>query len=182
YVFGDAGTFIVDIFEQSIENVKNLFNALRKLVTGDFQGAWDDVIKTFTDSVALLRKPFDEFMKWVLGLFANLGETIKNTISNAASNAWNATKSFFGFGEDEQQPQQGGTGGGNGGIGPGGIPYGINAAVGIAGGGAAYNNSYSFSQQNYITAPDATAAGEAVVDRSQQQMSDARRMYSGNGR
>ncbi|WP_257590116.1 phage tail tape measure protein [Salmonella enterica] len=56
YVFGDAGTFIVDIFEQSIENVKNLFNALRKLVTGDFQGAWDDVIKTFTDSVALLRK------------------------------------------------------------------------------------------------------------------------------
>lgn len=38
YVFGDAGTFIVDIFEQSIENVKNLFNALRKLVTGDFQG------------------------------------------------------------------------------------------------------------------------------------------------
>ncbi|ECR8541484.1 phage tail tape measure protein [Salmonella enterica subsp. salamae] len=182
YVFGDAGTFIVDIFEQSIENVKNLFNALRKLVTGDFQGAWDDVIKTFTDSVALLRKPFDEFMEWVLGLFANLGETIKNTISNAASNAWNATKSFFGFGEDEQQPQQGGTGGGNGGIGPGGIPYGINAAVGIAGGGAAYNNSYSFSQQNYITAPDATAAGEAVVDRSQQQMSDARRMYSGNGR
>ncbi|ECO0584324.1 hypothetical protein XS81_13545 [Salmonella enterica subsp. diarizonae] len=180
YVFGDAGTFIVDIFKQSIENVKALFSTLSKLITGDFQGAWDDVVKSFTDSVALLRKPFDEFMKWVLGLFANLGETIKNTISNAASNAWNATKSFFGFGEDEQQ--QGVTGGGNGGMSPDGIPYGMNAAVGIAGGGAAYNNSYSFSQQNYITAPDATAAGDAVVDRSQQQMSDARRMYSGNGR
>ncbi|EEO0341360.1 phage tail tape measure protein [Salmonella enterica] len=182
YVFGDAGTFIVDIFEQSIENVKALFSALSKLVTGDFQGAWDDVVKAFTDSVALLKKPFDEFMKWVLGLFANLGETIKNTISNAASNAWNATKSFFGFGEDEQQPQQGVTGGGNGGIGPGGIPYGMNAAVGIAGGGAAYNNSYTSNQQIYVTAPDAVAAGNAVADSTQQQQKDAKRMFSRNGK
>lgn len=172
--------YIIAIFKQGIENIKLLFSALSKLVTGDFQGAWDDVVKSFTDSVALLRKPFDEFMKWVLGLFANLGETIKNTISNAASNAWNATKSFFGFGEDEQQ--QGVTGGGNGGMSPGGIPYGMNAAVGLGSDSSSYNNSYSFSQQNYITAPNATAAGEAVVDRSQQQMSDARRMYSGNGR
>lgn len=182
YVFGDAGTFIVDIFEQSIENVKALFSALSKLVTGDFQGAWDDVVKAFTDSVALLKKPFDEFMKWVLGLFANLGETIKNTISNAASNAWNATKSFFGFGEDEQQPQQGVTGGGNGGIGSGGIPYGMNAAVGIAGGGAAYNNSYTSNQQIYVTAPDAVAAGNAVADSTQQQQKDAKRMFSRNGK
>ncbi|EDB6599527.1 hypothetical protein AHR24_22610 [Salmonella enterica subsp. diarizonae] len=182
YVFGDAGTFIVDIFEQSIENVKALFSALSKLVTGDFQGAWDDVVKAFTDSVALLKKPFDEFMKWVLGLFANLGETIKNTISNAASNAWNATKSFFGFGEDEQQPQQGVTGGGNGGMSPGGIPYGMNAAVGIAGGGAAYNNSYTSNQQIYVTAPDAVAAGNAVADSTQQQQKDAKRMFSRNGK
>lgn len=172
--------YIIAIFKQGIENIKLLFSALSKLVMGDFQGAWDDVVKSFTDSVALLRKPFDEFMKWVLGLFANLGETIKNTISNAASNAWNATKSFFGFGDDEQQ--QGVTGGGNGGMSPDGIPYGMNAAVSLGGGSSSYNNSYSFSQQNYITAPNATAAGEAVVDRSQQQMSDARRMYSGNGR
>lgn len=172
--------FIIDVFKQGIENIKLLFSALSKLVTGDFQGAWDDVVKSFTDSVALLRKPFDEFMKWVLGLFANLGETIKNTISNAASNAWNATKSFFGFGEDEQQ--QGVTGGGNGGIGPGGIPYGMNAAVGIAGGGAAYNNSYSSNQQIYVTAPDAVAAGNAVADSTQQQQKDAKRMFSRNGK
>ncbi|MFU2148834.1 phage tail tape measure protein [Hafnia paralvei] len=172
--------YIIAIFKQGIENIKLLFSALSKLVTGDFQGAWDDVVKSFTDSVALLRKPFDEFMKWVLGLFANLGETIKNTISNAASNAWNATKSFFGFGEDEQQ--QGVTGGGNGGMSPGGIPYGMNAAVGIAGDSSSYNNSYSFSQQNYITAPDAVASGNAVADRTQQQQKDAKRMFSRNGK
>lgn len=65
--------YIIAIFKQGIDNIKLLFSALSKLVTGDFQGAWDDVVKSFTDSVALLRKPFDEFMKWVLGLFANLG-------------------------------------------------------------------------------------------------------------
>lgn len=172
--------YIIAIFKQGIENIKLLFSALSKLVTGDFQGAWDDVVKSFTDSVALLRKPFDEFMKWVLGLFANLGETIKNTISNAASNAWNATKSFFGFGEDE--PQQGVTGGGNGGMSPGGIPYGMNAAVGLGGDSSSYNNSYTFSQQNYITAPDAVAAGNAVADSTQQQQKDAKRMFSRNGK
>ncbi|MGS3576340.1 phage tail tape measure protein [Citrobacter freundii] len=172
--------YIVDVFKQGIENIKLLFSALSKLVTGDFQGAWDDVVKSFTDSVALLRKPFDEFMKWVLGLFANLGETIKNTISNAASNAWNATKSFFGFGEDEQP--HGVTGGGNGGMSPGGIPYGMNAAVGLGSDSSSYNNSYSFSQQNYITAPDAVAAGNAVADSTQQQQKDAKRMFSRNGK
>lgn len=172
--------YIIDVFKQGIENIKLLFSALSKLVTGDFQGAWDDVVKSFTESVALLRKPFDEFMQWVLGLFANLGETIKNTISNAASNAWNATKSFFGFGEDEQQ--QGVTGGGNGGMSPGGIPYGMNAAVGLGSDSSSYNNSYSFSQQNYITAPDAVAAGNAVADSTQQQQKDAKRMFSRNGK
>ncbi|HAK1938794.1 TPA: hypothetical protein H1Q11_004814 [Salmonella enterica] len=180
YVFGDTGTFIVDIFGQSIENVKALFRALGKLVTGDFQGAWDDVVKAFTDSVALLRKPFDEFMKWVLGLFANLGETIKNTISNAASNAWNATKSFFGFGEDEQQPQQGVAGGGNGGIGSGGVPYGMNAVVGITGGGV--TSSSNVSQQNtiYINTSDPVVAGNTAADSLQQSMKDANRL-SGRG-
>lgn len=172
--------YIIAIFKQGIENIKLLFSALSKLVTGDFQGAWDDVVKSFTDSVALLRKPFDEFMKWVLGLFATLGDTIKNTISNAASNAWNATKSFFGFGEDEQQ--QGVTGGGNGGMSPGGIPYGMNAAVGLGSDSSSYNNSYSFSQQNYITVPDAVAAGNAVADSTQQQQKDAKRMFSRNGK
>ncbi|EBP0012923.1 hypothetical protein HX37_19405 [Salmonella enterica] len=182
YVFGDTGTFIVDIFGQSIENVKALFRALGKLVTGDFQGAWDDVVKAFTDSVALLRKPFDEFMKWVLGLFANLGETIKNTISNAASNAWNATKSFFGFGEDEQQPQQGVAGGGNGGIGSGGVPYGMNAVVGIAGGGV--TSSSNVSQQNtiYINTSDPVVAGNTAAGSLQQSMKDANRLSGRGGR
>ena len=172
--------YIIEIFKQGIENIKLLFSALSKLVTGDFQGAWDDVVKSFTDSVALLRKPFDEFMKWVLGLFANLGETIKNTISNAASNAWNATKSFFGFGEDEQQ--QGVTGGGNGGMSPGGIPYGMNAAVGIAGGGVTSNSSVSQQNTIHINTSDPVVAGNAAADSLQQNMKDANRLSGRGGR
>ncbi|AUV43970.1 phage tail protein [Citrobacter freundii complex sp. CFNIH9] len=180
YVFGDAGSFVVDVFTTAIENTKLMFSALWKLVTGDFEGAWGDVVKIFDNGVELMKKPFTAFIDWAKNIFAGLGEYISNIISNAASNAWNATKSFFGFGEDEQQ--QGVTGGGNGGIGPGGIPYGMNAAVGIAGGGAAYNNSYSSNQQIYVTAPDAVAAGNAVADSTQQQQKDAKRMFSRNGK
>lgn len=172
--------YIIAIFKQGIENIKLLFSALSKLVTGDFQGAWDDVVKSFTDSVALLRKPFDEFMKWVLGLFANLGETIKNTISNAASNAWNATKSFFGFGEDEQQ--QGVTGGGNGGMSPGGIPYGMNAAVGLAGGGMTSNSNVSQQNTIHINTSDPVVAGNTAADNLQQNMKDANRLSGRGGR
>ncbi|MGV4230674.1 phage tail tape measure protein [Citrobacter portucalensis] len=172
--------YIIAIFKQGIENIKLLFSALSKLVTGDFQGAWDDVVKSFTDSVALLRKPFDEFMKWVLGLFANLGETIKNTISNAASNAWNATKSFLGFGEDEQL--QGVTGGGNGGMSPDGIPYGMNAAVGIAGGGVTSNSSVSQQNTIHINTSDPVVAGNTAVDSLQQNMKDANRLSGRGGR
>lgn len=172
--------YIIEVFKQGIENIKLLFSALSKLVTGDFQGAWDDVVKSFTDSVALLRKPFDEFMKWVLGLFANLGETIKNTISNAASNAWNATKSFFGFGEDEQQLVA--SGGGNGGMSPDGIPYGMNAAVGIAGGGVTSNSSVSQQNTIHINTSDPVVAGNAAADSLQQNMKDANRLSGRGGR
>lgn len=172
--------YIIEIFKQGIENIKLLFSALSKLVTGDFQGAWDDVVKSFTESVALLRKPFDEFMQWVLGLFANLGETIKNTINNAASNAWNATKSFFGFGEDE--PQQGVTGGGNGGMSPDGIPYGMNAAVGIAGGGVTSNSSVSQQNTIHINTSDPVVAGNTAADSLQQNMKDANRLSGRGGR
>ncbi|WFX93259.1 hypothetical protein [Citrobacter braakii] len=172
--------YIIEVFKQGIENIKLLFSALSKLVTGDFQGAWDDVVKSFTNSVALLRKPFDEFMKWVLGLFANLGETIKNTISNAASNAWNATKSFFGFGEDEQQLVV--SGGGNGGMSPDGIPYGMNAAVGIAGGGVTSNSSVSQQNTIHINTSDPVVAGNAAADSLQQNMKDANRLSGRGGR
>ncbi|HHT8253080.1 TPA: phage tail tape measure protein [Citrobacter braakii] len=172
--------YIIEVFKQGIENIKLLFSALSKLVTGDFQGAWDDVVKSFTDSVALLRKPFDEFMKWVLGLFANLGETIKNTISNAASNAWNATKSFFGFGEDEQQLVV--SGGGNGGMSPDGIPYGMNAVVGIAGGGVTSNSSVSQQNTIHINTSDPVVAGNAAADSLQQNMKDANRLSGRGGR
>ncbi|MDV0653537.1 phage tail tape measure protein [Citrobacter freundii] len=180
YVFGDAGEFVVDVFTTAIENTKLMFSALWKLVTGDFEGAWGDVVKIFDNGVELMKKPFTAFIDWAKNIFAGLGEYISNIISNAASNAWNATKSFFGVGEDEQQ--QGVTGGGNGGMSPGGIPYGMNAAVGLGSDSSSYNNSYSFSQQNYITAPDAVAAGNAVADSTQQQQKDAKRMFSRNGK
>lgn len=189
--------YIIAIFKQCVENIKLLFSALGKLITGDFQGAWDDVVKSFTESVALLRKPFDEFMQWVLGLFANLGETIKNTISNAASNAWNATKSFFGLGEDEQPPEsygggvgkgersQGVTGGGAGGMGPNGIPYGmpgINGAVALAGGGMTSNSNVSQQNTIHINTSDPVVAGNTAADSLQQNMKDANRLSGRGGR
>lgn len=172
--------YIIESFKVGLDNILLMFSALWKLVTGDFEGAWADVVKIFDNSVEQMKAPFTAFIDWAKNIFAGLGDYIGNVITNAASNAWSATKSFFGFGDDEKQ--QGPTGGGNGGIGAGGIPYGMNEAVSMSGGGAAYNNSYSSNQQIYITAPDAKAAGDAVVDSSQQHMRDARRMYSGNGK
>lgn len=114
-------------------------------------------------------------------LFAGLGDYISNTISNAASNAWTATKSFFGFGDDEKQGAgaAGGYGGNNG------IPYGnpgLNGNLAYATGGASSNNSFSFGQTVYVTAPDAVAAGNAVVDSSQQQQKEAQRFFGRGGR
>lgn len=182
YVFGDAGEFVVDVFTTAIENTKLMFSALWKLLTGDFEGAWSDVVKIFDNTIELLKKPFISFIDWAKNLFAGLGKYIGDTISNAATNAWNATKSFFGFDGDEQTGQ---SGGGHGGLGQNGIPYGmpsVNDSLSMSGAGSTSNSSYSFSQQNYITAPDAVAAGNAVSDRSQQQQREAQRMYSRGGR
>ncbi|EBH6594991.1 phage tail tape measure protein [Salmonella enterica subsp. enterica serovar Fulica] len=180
YVFGDAGAFVVDVFTIAIENTKLMFSALWKLVTGDFEGAWGDVVKIFDNGVELMKKPFTAFIDWAKNIFAGLGEYISNIISNAASNAWNATKSFFGFGEDEQQ--QGVTGGGNGGMSPDGIPYGMNAAVGIAGGGVTSNSSVSQQNTIHINTSDPVVAGNTAADSLQQNMKDANRLSGRGGR
>ncbi|NGF66938.1 MULTISPECIES: phage tail tape measure protein [Citrobacter freundii complex] len=180
YVFGDAGEFVVDVFTTAIENTKLMFSALWKLVTGDFEGAWGDVVKIFDNGVELMKKPFTAFIDWAKNIFAGLGEYISNIISNAASNAWNATKSFLGFGEDEQQ--QGVTGGGNGGMSPDGIPYGMNAAVGIAGGGVTSNSSVSQQNTIHINTSDPVVAGNTAADSLQQNMKDANRLSGRGGR
>ncbi|EKS7703267.1 hypothetical protein QCL74_002915 [Salmonella enterica] len=180
YVFGDAGAFVVDVFTTAIENTKLMFSALWKLVTGDFEGAWGDVVKIFDNGVELMKKPFTAFIDWAKNIFAGLGEYISNIISNAASNAWNATKSFFGFGEDEQQ--QGVTGGGNGGMSPDGIPYGMNAAVGISGGGVTSNSSVSQQNTIHINTSDPVVAGNTTADSLQQNMKDANRLSGRGGR
>lgn len=180
YVFGDAGAFVVDVFTTAIENTKLMFSALWKLVTGDFEGAWGDVVKIFDNGVELMKKPFTAFIDWAKNIFAGLGEYISNIISNAASNAWNATKSFFGFGEDEQQ--QGVTGGGNGGMSPGGIPYGMNAAVGLGGGGVTSNSSVSQQNTIHINTSDPVVAGNTAADSLQQNMKDANRLSGRGGR
>lgn len=180
YVFGDAGSFVVDIFTTAIENTKLMFSALWKLVTGDFEGAWGDVVKIFDNGVELMKKPFTAFIDWAKNIFAGLGEYISNIISNAASNAWNATKSFFGVGEDEQQ--QGVTGGGNGGMSPGGIPYGMNAAVGLGGGGVTSNSSVSQQNTIHINTSDPVVAGNTAADSLQQNMKDANRLSGRGGR
>lgn len=180
YVFGNAGAFVVDVFTTAIENTKLMFSALWKLVSGDFEGAWGDVVKIFDNGVELMKKPFTAFIDWAKNIFAGLGEYISNIISNAASNAWNATKSFFGFGEDEQQ--QGVTGGGNGGMSPDGIPYGMNAAVGIAGGGVTSNSSVSQQNTIHINTSDPVVAGNTAADSLQQNMKDANRLSGRGGR
>lgn len=180
YVFGDAGEFVVDVFTTAIENTKLMFSALWKLVTDDFEGAWGDVVKIFDNGVELMKKPFTAFIDWAKNIFAGLGEYISNIISNAASNAWNATKSFLGFGEDEQQ--QGVTGGGNGGMSPGGIPYGMNAAVGLGGGGVTSNSSVSQQNTIHINTSDPVVAGNTAADSLQQNMKDANRLSGRGGR
>ncbi|MDM8881643.1 hypothetical protein RS166_16145 [Escherichia coli] len=180
YVFGDAGAFVVDVFTTAIENTKLMFSALWKLVAGDFEGAWGDVVKIFDNGVELMKKPFTAFIDWAKNIFAGLGEYISNIISNAASNAWNATKSFFGVGEDEQQ--QGVTGGGNGGMSPGGIPYGMNAAVGLGGGGVTSNSSVSQQNTIHINTSDPVVAGNTAADSLQQNMKDANRLSGRGGR
>lgn len=173
--------FIVDTFSVAVENIKLLFGVLYKLLTGDFDGALQDMAKMVLNVVELMKKPFLAFVDWIKDIFSNIGEYIGNVISNAASNAWNATKSFFGFG-DEEANASAVSGGGIGGAGPNGIPYGMNDALGMANGGAASSNSFSSTQSIYITAPDAAAAGNAVADSSQQQQRDARRYFDRGGR
>lgn len=171
---------IIDSFKVGIENIQLMFSALWKLLTGDFEGAWGDVVKIFDNTIELLKNPFMAFIDWAKNIFSNLGDYIGNVISNAASNAWNATKSFFGFDGDEQGAMPSGGQGGNG---MNGIPYGtpgINDSLGM-GGGTAYSNSFSSSQNIYVNAPDAVAAGNAVVDSSQQQQREAQRMFSRGG-
>ncbi|EPM2821199.1 phage tail protein [Yersinia enterocolitica] len=179
YVFGDAGAFIVDAFTTAIENTKLIFSALWKLLTGDFEDAWSDVVKIFDNTVELLKKPFMAFIDWAKNIFSNLGDYIGNVISNAASSAWNSAKSFIGLGDDEEQSLPAYSSG----AGMKGIPYGapgINDSLGM-GGGTAYSSSYSSNQNIYLTAPDAVASAAAVADRSQQQQREAQRMFSRNG-
>lgn len=171
---------IIDSFKVGIENIQLVFSALWKLLTRDFEGAWGDVVKIFDNTIELLKNPFMAFIDWAKNIFSNLGDYIGNVISNAASNAWNATKSFFGFDGDEQGAMPSGGQGGNG---MNGIPYGtpgINDSLGM-GSGTAYSNSFSSSQNIYVNAPDAVAAGNAVVDSSQQQQREAQRMFSRGG-
>ncbi|MET3813304.1 hypothetical protein [Pantoea sp. UYEF8] len=168
-------------FTAFVEWVKLLFSGLWKLVTEDFAGAWANVSKIFTNTVELWKKPFTTFIDWVKALFAGLGDYIANTISNAASNAWTATKSFFGFGDDEKQ----GAGGAGGYGGNNGIPYGnpgLNGNLAYSTGGGSSSNSFSFGQNVYVTAPDAVAAGNAVVDSSQQQQKEAQRFFGRGGK
>ncbi|MDH1085296.1 hypothetical protein N5C79_02175 [Pantoea brenneri] len=168
-------------FTAFVEWVKLLFSGLWKLVTEDFAGAWANVSKIFTNTVELWKKPFITFIDWVKALFAGLGDYIANTISNAASNAWTATKSFFGFGDDEKQ----GAGGAGGYGGNNGIPYGnpgLNGNLAYSTGGGSSSNSFSFGQNVYVTAPDAVAAGNAVVDSSQQQQKEAQRFFGRGGK
>jgi len=173
--------FIIEWFKTAVENIKLMFTALWKLVTGDFMGAWKDVTKIFSNTIELWKRPFIALVGWAKNLFAGLGKYIGDVISNAASNAWNATKSFFGFGDDEKQGAGAATGyGGNNGI-PYGNP-GLNGNLAYSTGGASSNNSFSFGQNVYVTAHDAVAAGNAVVDSSQQQQKEAQRFFGRGGK
>ncbi|MBP2156860.1 hypothetical protein [Erwinia rhapontici] len=172
--------FIIDSFNVGVENIKLLFSALWKLLTGDFEGAWADVVSIFDNTIELLKKPFVSFIDWAKNIFSNLGDYIGNVISNAASDAWNATKSFFGFGDDEEQVTPAYSGGGSG---MNGIPYGapgINDNLAYTPGGAINNSSVSQSNTITINTSDPVVAGNTAANGLQQSMRDANRM-SGRG-
>ncbi|HHW4136294.1 TPA: hypothetical protein ACUU9J_004366, partial [Yersinia enterocolitica] len=61
---------IIDSFKVGVENIKLMFSALWKLLTGDFEGAWKDVVKIFDNTVELLKKPFMAFIDWAKNIFS----------------------------------------------------------------------------------------------------------------
>lgn len=172
--------FIIDSFKVGVENIKLMFSALWKLLTGDFQGAWDDVVGIFDNTVEHLKKPFIAFIDWAKNIFAGLGDYIGNVISNAASSAWDATKSFFGFGGDEVQQVPASAYGGNNGI-PYGNP-GLNENLAYTPGGAVSNLSVNQNTTMHIKTSDPVVAGNTAANGLQDGMRDANRMFSRGGR
>lgn len=184
--------FIIDSFKVGVENIKLMFSALWKLLTGDFQGAWDDVVGIFDNTVEHLKKPFVAFIDWAKNIFAGLGKYIGDVISNAASSAWNSAKSFLGFGDDGEKQTSvvgvgysadaaasGGYGGNNG------IPYGnpgLNGNLAYAPGGPVSNVSVSQSNTMHINTSDPVVAGNTAANGLQEGMRDANRMFSRGGR
>lgn len=184
--------FIIDSFKVGVENLKLMFSALWKLLTGDFQGAWDDVVGIFDNTVEHLKKPFIAFIDWAKNIFAGLGKYIGDVISNAASSAWSTAKSFLGFGDDEEKKtpvvgvgysadaaSSGGYGGNNG------IPYGnpgLNGNLAYAPGGPVSNVSVSQSNTMHINTSDPVVAGNTAASGLQEGMRDANRMFSRGGR
>ncbi|EPH6014669.1 TPA: hypothetical protein U5E10_000245 [Yersinia enterocolitica] len=170
---------IIDSFKVGVENIKLMFSALWKLLTGDFEGAWKDVVKIFDNTVELLKKPFMAFIDWAKNIFSNLGDYIGNVISNAASSAWNSAKSFIGLGDDEEQslPAYSGSAGMNG------VSYGnpgLNGNLAYIPGGGVSNSSVSQSNTIHINTSDPVVAGNTAANGLQQSMRDANRM-SGRG-
>ena len=148
------------------------------MLTGDFEGAWADVVKIFDNTVELLKKPFMAFIDWAKNIFSNLGDYIGNVISNAASSAWNSAKSFIGLGDDEEQSLPAYSGG----AGMNGIPYGnpgLNGNLAYTPGGGVSNSSVSQSNTIHINTSDPVVAGNTAANGLQQSMRDANRM---NGR
>jgi len=174
--------YIVDYFKTGVANIKLMFSALWKLLTGDFRGAWKDVVTIFDNTVEQLKKPFTAFIDWAKNLFAGLGDYIGNVISNAASGAWDATKSFFGIGEAQERPVVP-VGGAYGGM--NGIPYGnpgLNGNLAYAPAGNVSNVQVSQSNTMHINTSDPVVAGNTAAEVLQQNMKDANRMSSRGGR
>lgn len=184
--------YIVGYFKTGVENIKLMFSALWKLLTGDFRGVWKDVVMIFDNTVEQLKRPFVAFIDWAKNLFAGLGDYIGNVISNAASGAWDATKSFFGFGEAQERPVVP-VGGGSGGVnfipqgnqGMNGVPYGnpgLNGNLAYTPAGNVSNVQVSQSNTMHINTSDPVVAGNTAAEGLQQGMKDANRMFSRGGR
>lgn len=174
--------YIVDYFKTGVANIKLMFSALWKLLTGDFRGAWKDVVTIFDNTVEQLKRPFTAFIDWAENLFSGLGDYIGNVISNAASGAWDATKSFFGIGETQERPVVP-VGGAYGGM--NGIPYGnpgLNGNLAYAPAGNVSNVQVSQSNTMHINTSDPVVAGNTAAEVLQQNMKDANRMSSRGGR
>ena len=93
--------FVVNFISQCIDAIIGLFKALYGVFTGDwelikqgFKDVGDAILRAFEVPFKWIKKQYDEYIAPIIN-------TVKNfDIGQTASDMWESTKNFFGFGDD----------------------------------------------------------------------------------